>query len=125
MHMAQVAAVLRKLTPEVARQVRVVMVTVDPERDSPRDFRRWLDNFDPSFIGLTGDAEALIAAQQTVGMPPAVKQGEGQDYLVGHAAYVLAFTPDDSAHVMFPSGTRQSEWAHDLPLLLSDAWAAP
>jgi protein SCO1/2 len=125
MHMAHIAAVLRKLTPDMARRIGVVMVTVDPERDTPEEFRRWLDTFDPSFIGLTGSAEALVAAQQALHMPPAVKQGEGPDYLMGHAAYVVAFTPDDSAHVIYPSGTRQSDWAHDLPLLLSGDWNEP
>ncbi len=124
-HMAQLAAVLRTLTPDLERQIDVVMVTVDPERDTPEEFRRWLNNFDRSFVGLTGSAEALAAAQQAVRMPPAVKQGEGPDYLMGHGAYVLAFTPDDSAHVIYPSGTRQSDWAHDLPLLLSGDWTAP
>jgi protein SCO1/2 len=37
---------------------------------------------------------------------------------VGHAAQVIAFTRDDSAHVVYPFGTRQADWAHDLPLLV-------
>lgn len=125
MHMAHIAAVLRKLTPDVARQVHVVMVTVDPERDSPQRLRRWLDQFDPSFVGLTGSPEQLAAAQRSLRMPPAVKQGEGPDYLVGHAAYVIAFTADDTAHVIYPAGTRQSDWARDLPLLISGRWKRP
>jgi protein SCO1/2 len=125
MHMAHIAAVLHKATPDVARQVDVVMVTVDPERDTPERLRTWLDQFDPSFVGLTGTSEQLEAAQRSLRMPVAVKQGAGPDYLVGHAAYVLAFTADDTAHVIYPAGTRQSEWARDLPLLISRNWDRP
>ncbi len=125
MHMAHIAAVLRKVTPDVAREVDVVMATVDPGRDTPERLRTWLDQFDPSFVGLTGTPEQLEAAQRSVRMPPAVKQGDGPDYLVGHAAYVVAFTADDTAHVIYPAGTRQSEWARDLPLLISGNWDRP
>jgi protein SCO1/2 len=125
MHMAHIAAVLHKATPDVARQVDVVMVTVDPGRDTPERLRAWLDQFDPSFVGLTGTPEQLGEAQRAVRMPPAVRQGDGPDYLMGHAAYVVAFTADDSAHVVYPAGTRQSDWAHDLPLLISGDWTRP
>ena len=53
------------------------------------------------------------------------RQGDGASYLMGHAAYILAFTPDDSAHVIYPSGVRQADWAHDLPLLVSGDWKLP
>jgi len=123
-HMANIAAVLGKLPPQLANQVTVVMVTVDPERDTPERLRSWLDGFDRSFIGLTGTIDDISAAQRSLNLPPAVRQGEGPDYLVGHAAYVIAFTPDDSARVLYPSGTRQSDWAHDLPILLETQWSA-
>jgi protein SCO1/2 len=125
MHMAHIAAVLHKATPDVAREVEVVMVTVDPERDTPERLRTWLDQFDHSFVGLTGAPEQLDAAQRSLKMPLAVKQGDGPDYLMGHAAYVIAFSADDSAHVIYPAGTRQSDWARDLPLLISGNWDRP
>jgi len=78
--------------------------------------------FDRSFIGLTGTTDDINAAQRSLSLPPAVRQGEGPDYLMGHAAYVIAFTPDDSARVLYPSGTRQADWAHDLPILLETRW---
>ena len=124
-HMANIGAVLHKLTPDVANRVKVVMVTVDPERDTPERLRSWLDNFDTGFVGLTGDQATITKAQQDLMLPPAVRQGDGASYLMGHAAYVIAFTPDDSAHVIYPSGVRQADWAHDLPLLVSGEWALP
>ena len=43
-------------------------------------------------------------------------------YAVGHAAQVIAFTADGPARVVYPFGTRQADWAHDLPALLDAAW---
>jgi protein SCO1/2 len=125
LHMANIASVLHKLTPDVTGRIKVVMVTVDPDRDTPERLRAWLDNFDTGFVGLTGDPQTITQAQQALLLPPAVRQGEGASYLMGHAAYVIAFTPDDSAHVVYPSGTRQADWAHDLPLLVSGKWKRP
>ena len=121
-HMANIAAVLHRLTPDVAGRVKVIMVTVDPERDTPERLRSWLDNFDRGFVGLTGSDSALAAAQRSLGLPPAVKEGSGPEYGVGHAAAVYAFTPDDLSHVVYPWGVRQVDWAHDLPLLVAGTW---
>lgn len=123
-HMANIAAVLRTLPPQVSSRVKVVMVTVDPARDTPERLRQWLDNFDRSFVGLRGPMDEVNAIQRAFRLPPAVKQGSGEtDYLMGHAAQVIAFTADDRAHVLYPSGTRQNEWAHDLPLLVRADWS--
>jgi protein SCO1/2 len=122
-HMANIAAVLRKLPPQVSGRVKVVMVTVDPERDTPERLRQWLDNFDRSFVGLIGPPDEVGPIQLSFRLPPAVKQETGEtDYLMGHAAQVLAFTTDNRAHVIYPSGTRQTDWAHDLPLLVRLDW---
>jgi protein SCO1/2 len=37
--------------------------------------------------------------------------------VVGHASQVLAFSPDGSIRVVYPFGTRQADWKHDIPLL--------
>jgi protein SCO1/2 len=124
-HMASIAAVLHKLPPQTANRIKVVMVSVDPERDTPERFRSWLDNFDRSFIGVTGTPEQLATIQQAFYLPVAVKQGEGPDYSVGHSTAVIAFTTDNLARVRYPSGTRQSDWAHDLPLLVEAEWERP
>ena len=124
-HMANIAAVLKKLPPQTANRVTVVMVSVDPDRDTPERLRSWLDNFDRSFIGLIGSMDNVNDVALRFSLPPAIKQGEGPNYLMGHAAYVLAFTTDNQAHVIYPSGTRQHDWAHDLPLLVDADWSRP
>jgi protein SCO1/2 len=118
-HLTNIAAVLHASPYDLARVVRVVFVTTDPARDTPEKLRAWLDNFDPSFIGLRGTPEQVSAIEKSLDVAPAVAAAPDSagNYEVGHAAQVIAFTPDDSAHVVYPFGTRQADWVHDLPLL--------
>ena len=73
LHMANIASSLQQLSPEVREQVKVVFVTTDPDRDSAPVLRAWLDNFDISFVGLTGSEAAIAAAQRSAHIPPASK----------------------------------------------------
>jgi protein SCO1/2 len=121
-HMANLGAVVKKLPASVTERLRVVFVTTDPARDTPQRLAKWLGNFDPSFIGLTGSADEIRHAEAAAGIPPAELDSAGQagasDYTVGHAAFVLAYTPDNRLRAMYPFGTRQSDWAHDIPRLV-------
>jgi protein SCO1 len=118
-HLTNIATVMRGLPYDVTGKVRVVFITTDPARDTPEKLAAWLANFDPSFIGLRGTPNEVKAIEKLVDVAPAVAAAPDSSgaYEVGHAAQVLAFTRDDSAHVVYPFGTRQADWAHDLPLL--------
>jgi protein SCO1/2 len=122
-HMANIGAVLDDFPLEVRSQIKVVFVTTDPERDTPERLRLWLDNFDTSFKGLRGNREEVNEIQIALGLPASViEETEGGGYLVGHSARVLAFTKDNLAHIAYPFGTRQADWAHDLPKLVDERW---
>ena len=122
-HMANIAAVLRTLSRDVSKQVKVLMVTTDPARDTPERFGSWLGNFDPTFVGLIGPLDEVNRIQSQLNLPSASRYGDDDSsYTVGHSARVIAFTADNRAHVGYPFGTRQLDWAHDLPLLVKSNW---
>jgi protein SCO1/2 len=120
-HMANLATVLGKLAPSDKMNTAVVFVSIDPDRDSLPAIRKWLDAASTTFIGLTGSRPALDSAQASVGFGAAIVQTgpDGETVTVNHAAPVIVFTPDDSAHVMYPFGTRQVDWERDMPRLLA------
>jgi protein SCO1/2 len=123
MHMANLGAALKKLPPGVAEQVKLVFVTTDPARDSPAVVRRWLDLFDRRFVGLTGTERAIEAVERAAGVPLATKAGLANgNYGVSHANFVLAYSKDNLAHVIYPGGVSKDDWVHDLPLLLKETW---
>jgi protein SCO1 len=126
MHMANLGAALKRLPPGIASQVKLVFVTTDPPRDTRLDLRRWLDHFDKRFVGLTGTADALDAAQKAAGVPLAQKTDlRSGNYSVTHANFVVAYTKDNFGHVIYPGGVSEADWVHDLPLLVNETWARP
>jgi protein SCO1/2 len=123
LHMANIASALKQLEPSDQAQVKVVFVTTDPTRDTPEVLRAWLDNFDKRFIGVRGSLDSVNAIQAKLDLPPATMEamdpkaaGPGM-YGMGHAAQVLAFTPDDSLRTEYPSGYKVADWVNDLPKL--------
>jgi protein SCO1 len=45
--------------------LRVLMITVDPDHDTPELLQRYVDGFHPDFVGLSGTNEQVAAAAQT------------------------------------------------------------
>jgi protein SCO1/2 len=119
-HAANIAEIIKKLPWEERQGVSFVFVTTDPDRDSLPRLRKFLDQFDSTFVGLRGPLEQVNEIQRGLNLgtlPPGEKAADGS-YEVGHASVVLAIEPDDSLRVMYPSGIRQQDWAADIPLLL-------
>jgi protein SCO1 len=122
-HMANIAGALAQLPAAERARVSVVFVTTDPARDSLPQLRHWLDSFNPTFIGLRGTDDQLTAMERAFGIAPAQREDlPGGGYAMGHSAQVFAFTPDDSAHVIYLPGMTSADYAHDLPRLLRDVY---
>jgi protein SCO1 len=123
MHMANLGAALKKVPAAIADQIKLVFVTTDPARDSPAVMRRWLDLFDRRSIGLTGTEQTIEAVERAAGVPVATKTGPANgNYGVAHANFVLAYSKDNLAHVIYPGGVSKDDWVHDLPLLIKETW---
>jgi protein SCO1 len=124
-HLANLAAVLRDLEPQVRRMITVVFVTGDPERDTPERLREWLGAFDPTFVGLRGTVDEVNAVLADLRLPPVIHEEPDArgNYAVGHPAQILAFTPDGYLRLVYPFGIRQADWAHDLQRLVT--WEFP
>jgi len=119
-HMASLAAAKRGLRVDEQRRMRVIFVTADPRRDTPERLREWLGNFDSDFVGLRGSEAEVDSIMLALGLPAAIRDtAAGPDYAVGHASQVIAFPPGDRQRVIYPFGTRQADWKHDLPRLLN------
>jgi protein SCO1/2 len=125
----QMAVVGSALEKPGVPDATVVFVTTDPARDTPERLRDWLDQMPggEAFVGLSGSLDEITAAETAAGVAasiiPAEDTGPGQDYEVGHAAQILAFTPDDRNHLAYPAGVRSEDWLADLPRMV-ERWGA-
>lgn len=121
--MATLSTALRNLNGVSAK---IVFVTTDPARDTPSVLRSWLDQFDPRIVGLTGTHDQVVAAQNAAGVTAAIADSPDSNgnYVVGHSAQVLVFTPDGKQHLFYSSSTTQSDWAADIPKIVAEkAWS--
>jgi protein SCO1 len=120
-HLANLAAVLRDLPLETTRDIELVFVTADPERDTPERLGEWLGALHPRFVGVRGTRGEVNALERSLGLPESVVDptgGPDGSYFVGHAGQILVFGRDGTAHFAYPFGTRQRDWLRDLPRLV-------
>ncbi|WP_433890771.1 SCO family protein [Streptomyces sp. CA-111067] len=120
--MSDIALAKSELSKADQAELRIVMVSSDPERDTPARLNEWLGAMDKSFIGLTGAGKfpVIQAAARSVGvgLDKPKKEDDGS-VTVTHGAEVLAFWPkDDKGHVLYMAGTTAQQYAKDLPKII-------
>jgi len=109
----------RSLIGAPAADVQVVMVTVDPERDTPELLHRYVTNFDPTFLGLTGTPDDIAAAATALGIYYRKHEGSAATgYLVDHTATTLVLDRQGIPRLIFPPDQESPEIAADLRVLL-------
>jgi protein SCO1 len=119
--LADVASALTKLDDQTREQVQMLFITTDPARDDGPAIRKYLDRFDPSFVGLTGELPSIKAVAEKVGVPvEGMKKLPSGGYEVGHGAQVLGFGKDDKATVVWLSNAGIGDLAHDFGRLVAD-----
>ncbi|MFI4975630.1 MAG: SCO family protein [Caulobacterales bacterium] len=105
-----------------ASAVRVVFVTVDPDRDTPAKLKAYLSSpvFPKNVIGLTG------TPAQVAGIARAYhifyqKEGTGADYSMDHSAILYLMTPDGQFDHAIPTGVTPEEMARQIREAISGA----
>ena len=99
--MAVLAETYQALKPEEQADLQVVLVTVDPERDTPKQLGEYLVRFDPGFLGLSGDHAALMgfASQLHSAYEPEFETTE--NYQVTHSGNLMLINPEGELHSYF------------------------
>jgi len=89
--LAQASKQLADLPP--AQQPRVLLITVDPERDPPPHLAAYVHFFDPGFMGATGSLEATAAAAAAFGVPYAKVALPDGGYTMDHGSGIFVVGP--------------------------------
>jgi len=92
-HCPDVCPTTLAMLAEVSRAhvlpAQVLFVTVDPERDTPERLARYVHAFDPSFLGLTGDAGTIAQMASQFGVLISKVPLPGGDYTMDHSAVLF------------------------------------
>jgi protein SCO1/2 len=108
----------RELLGDDGERVHVMMVSVDPERDDVTRLRDYVQAFDPSFLGATGERDAIERAAATYGVFFARGDALGDGYAVDHTAALMAIDTDGHLRVVWPPDVPPDALASDLRELL-------
>lgn len=85
--LAAMNEVLSGMTPEERAKIQPILISVDPERDTPESLRNYAAYFHPSLIGVTGTPEQIATLAKAFGAgyvrQPARSDGS---YAVDHSA---------------------------------------
>jgi len=110
--LAALGRAYRMLPAAAAARTRIVFVTVDPARDTPAVVARYVRNFDPHLVGLTGEARTLADLRDAYGV-----RVDARTHEIAHGATVYAIDATDRVRFIYPSDTPAKDFAHDLALL--------
>jgi protein SCO1 len=117
--MAELKVALTELSAEDAARVKVLFVTVDPDRDTPQRVQEYVARFNPDFIGLSGTQVELEKIWQAYGVyREIVPSTSATDYTVNHTARVTLIDQQGNMRVSFGFDTPVEDIVHDLNLIL-------
>ena len=92
---------------------RVVFVSVDPERDLPRNLGGYVASFGEDVLGVTGPHDQLRKLTRALGVTYA-RDGDGPGYLVEHSAALLLVNPEGALQAVFAPPHEPDVIARDL-----------
>jgi protein SCO1/2 len=112
------AAEVKQLLGADGDKLQVIFITVDPERDTPEVIKAYTAAFDPSFIGLYGDAKRTRETADEFKVY--YKQvPTGSSYTMDHSALSYAFDPQGRLRLALRHEQTAEDYAHDLRQLLA------
>lgn len=110
---------LQGLLPEETRaNLRIVLVTVDPNRDTPEQLKKYLDYFDAGFIGLTGEEATLQKLANAVSIPYIPADTSEENYTVDHSGNLVIIGPDGTQRGFIRAPINNAKLAAQLPGLI-------
>jgi protein SCO1/2 len=113
------AAALKLMGPQ-AKQVQVIFVTLDPQRDTPEMLKLFVPAFNPTFLGMYTDVQSLkkLAKEYKVVYQKTSVKGP-DDYLIDHSAGTYVYDQQGRLRLLMPYGSSPDSIAQDLKTLLN------
>jgi len=97
---------------------RIVLVSVDPERDTPEILGRYVDYFGKGNLGISGSLDGIRALTSGLGIYFQKQETDDDNYVVDHSAAVLLVDPEGRFSALFSGPHVAADYVHDLPILM-------
>ena len=89
------------LDEDERRNLQVVFLTIDPERDTPQQLDAYVSYFNPEFLGLTGTPAQILNLATQLSVVYSKVPLEGDDYTMDHSSNVVIINPRGDYHGFF------------------------
>ncbi|NWB90182.1 SCO family protein [Pseudomonas agarici] len=117
--LAQLRQIKSELPKDIVGKLRIVLVSVDPNRDNPKQLKQYLGYFDPQFTGLTASSiEDLQKLANAVSIPFIPADTSKPNYTVDHSANLAIVGPDGSQRGFIRAPLNNQKLVAQLPDLL-------
>lgn len=101
--------------------VKMLFITVDPDRDTPVRLKSYVSAFNPKFVGLTGSIEELEKVWKDYGVYREIRdENSASGYTVDHSARVYLINSDGHLNITYTFGTPVNDIEQDIRYLLRD-----
>jgi protein SCO1/2 len=102
-----------------AESVQVIFVSVDPVRDTPEKIQKYVEHFNPGFVGLSGTTDGLKSIWADYGIFREVVQSDSAlGYIVNHTARTYLIDADGNLRLSYGFQTPVEDIVSDLNTLL-------
>ena len=98
---------------------RIVLVSVDPERDTPDVLREYVGYFGESVLGITGELAEIRKLTDGLGVFFEKSGVSATGYSVDHSAIVMLVNPDGAFSALFGAPHKPQNFVEDLPIVMS------
>lgn len=110
---------LKKLLPAEAQEhMQMLMVSVDPNRDTTEQLKLYLEYFDPEFIGLTGDLADIQTLSNALSIPFIPGDTSKPHYTVDHSGNLAIISPDGRQYGFVRAPLDVKKLAEQLPSIM-------
>lgn len=111
---------LKKLLPaEAQANLQVLMVSVDPQRDSAEQLKLYLNYFDPEFVGLTGELSDIQTLSNALSIPFIPGDSSQPRYTVDHSGNLAIISPDGRQYGFIRAPLDVKKIAEQLPHIMA------
>lgn len=90
----QMTQLYNSLDVETQKKFQFILLSVDPERDTPDHLKNYLDYFHEDFIGVSGDKTQIDKTVKALGGVYSLNKEEGEFYTVDHSARIFIVGPE-------------------------------
>jgi cytochrome oxidase Cu insertion factor (SCO1/SenC/PrrC family) len=92
--LSTITAALDTMRDESAEKITPILITVDPERDTPEALKAYKANFHPRMVALTGTQEQVDQAASAFKVYHQKSDPKTEDYMVNHSGYIYMMNPE-------------------------------